>query len=138
CCPTDTTFLVDTQAANRLQADHLLGIKATRDLRNPNTNELIVKEGRKFTRAALRQLEQAGVEQIPIALEEVLGRVSAHDVKDARTGEVVLATNEEITEDKLEQLRTRGIDKIEVLFLDDTHIGSSLRNTLLQDKIASP
>src|SRR5215467_60525 len=134
----DTIVLDGRKAAKRFQADHLLGIKATRDLRNPSTNELIVKEGRKFTRAALRQLEQAGVEQIPIALEEVLGRVSAHDVKDARTGEVVLATNEEITEDKLEQLRTRGIDKIEVLFLDDTHIGSSLRNTLLQDKIASP
>src|ERR1700741_1164090 len=88
----DTIILDGRKAAKRFQPDHLLGVKATRDLRNPSTNELIVKEGRKFPRAALRQLEQAGVEQIPIALEEVLGRVSAHDVKDARTGEVVLAT----------------------------------------------
>src|SRR5712691_332872 len=134
----DTIGLDGRKAAKRFQPDHLLGVKATRDLRHPTTNELIVKEGRKFTRAALRQLEQAGVEQVPIALEEVLGRVSAHDVKDTRTGEIVLATNEEITEEKLELLRARGVDRIEVLFLDDTHIGSSLRNTLLQDKIASP
>src|SRR5216110_2209310 len=83
-------------------------------------------------------MEQAGLEQIPIALEEVLGRVAAHDVKDPRTGEVLLATNEEITDEKLEVFRQRGLNKVEVLFLDDTHIGPSLRNTLLQDKIPSP
>src|SRR5467141_3864200 len=134
----DTIVLDGRKAAKRFVPDHLVGVKATRDLRNPQSNELIVKEGRKFTRAALRVMEQAGIEQIPIALEEVLGRVAAHDVKDPKTGEVLLATNEEITEEKLELLRTRGVDRIEVLFLDDTHIGSSLRNTLLQDKIASP
>src|SRR5881227_2713777 len=134
----DTIILDGRKAAKRFVPDHLVGVKATRDLRNPQSNELIVKEGRKFTRAALRQMEQAGLEQIPIALEEVLGRVAAHDVKDPRTGEVLLATNEEITDEKLEVFRQRGINKVEVLFLDDTHIGPSLRNTLLQDKIEKP
>src|SRR5437667_3478077 len=134
----DTIVLDGRKAAKRFVPDHLVGVKATRDLRNPQSNELIVKEGRKFTRAALRLMEQAGIEQIPIALEEVLGRVAAHDVKDSRTGEVLLATNEEITDEKLELFRQRGINKVEVLFLDDTHIGPSLRNTLLQDKIEKP
>src|SRR5947207_1594802 len=134
----DTIVLDGRKAAKRFVPDHLVGVKATRDLRNPQSNELIVKEGRKFTRAALRLMEQAGIEQIPIALEEVLGRVAAHDVKDSRTGEVLLATNEEITDEKLELFRQRGINKVEVLFLEDTHIGPSLRNTLLQDKIEKP
>src|ERR1051325_1814821 len=134
----DTIILDGRKAAKRFVPDRLVGVKATRDLRNPQSNELIVKEGRKFTRAALRLMEQAGIEQIPIALEEVLGRVAAHDVKDPRTGEVLLATNEEITDEKLELFRQRGINKVEVLFLDDTHIGPSLRNTLLQDKIEKP
>src|SRR3989449_794926 len=86
----DTIVLDGRKAAKRFVPDHLVGVKATRDLRNPQSNELIVKEGRKFTRAALRLMEQAGIEQIPIALEEVLGRVAAHDVKDSRTGEVLL------------------------------------------------
>src|SRR5881409_3490943 len=55
----DTIILDGRKAAKRFQADHLVGVKATRDLRNPQSNELIVKEGRKFTRAALRQMEQA-------------------------------------------------------------------------------
>src|SRR5438132_7152938 len=134
----DTIVLDGRKAAKRFVPDHLVGVKATRDLRNPQSNELIVKEGRKFTRAALRVMEQAGIEQIPIALEEVLGRVAAHNVKDPKTGEVLLATNEEITDEKLELFRQRGINKVEVLFLDDTHIGPSLRNTLLQDKIEKP
>src|SRR5437773_694668 len=134
----DTIVLDGRKAAKRFVPDHLVGVKATRDLRNPQSNELIVKEGRKFTRAALRLMEQAGIEQIPIALEEVLGRVAAHDVKDPRTGEILLATNEEITDEKLELFRQRGINKVEVLFLDDTNIGPSLRNTLLQDKIEKP
>src|SRR5262245_331429 len=134
----DTIILDGRKAAKRFQADHLVGVKASRDLRHPQTNELIVKEGRKFTRANLRQLEVAGIEQIPIAVEEVLGRVSAHDVKDPKTGQVLLATNDAITEEKLEVLRAKGITRLEVLFLEDNHIGPSLRNTILQDKIASP
>src|SRR5437763_1491344 len=134
----DTIIIDGRKAAKRFQPDHLVGVKATRDLRHPQSNELIVKEGRKFTKAALRQMEQAGIEQIPIALEEVLGRVAAHDVKDPKTNEILLATNEEITDEKLELFRQRGISKVEVLFLDDTHIGPSLRNTLLQDKIEKP
>ncbi|TMB01442.1 MAG: DNA-directed RNA polymerase subunit beta, partial [Deltaproteobacteria bacterium] len=134
----DTVVLEGRKAAKVFQADHLVGVKASRDIRHPQSNELIVKEGRKFTKMALRQMEQAGISQIPIALEEVIGRVSAHDVKDAKSGEVLLATNEEITEEKLEALRQRGVNKVEVLFLDDSHIGPSLRNTLLQDRIPSP
>jgi DNA-directed RNA polymerase subunit beta len=109
-------------------------VKASRDIRHPSSNDLIVKEGRKFTKLVLRQMEQAGIDQIPILVEEVLGRVSAHDVKDPKTGEVVLACNEEITEEKLEALRARNITKVEVLFLDDTHIGPALRNTLLRTR----
>ncbi len=134
----DTIILDGRKAAKRFQPEHLVGVKASRDLRHPATNELIIKEGRKFTKANLRQLEAAGIEQVPIALEEVIGRVSAHDVKDPKTGEVVLATNEDITEEKLEALRAKGITKIDVLFLEDMHIGPALRNTLVQDKIATP
>src|SRR5689334_20167530 len=58
----DTIIIDGRKAAKRFQPDHLVGVKATRDLRHPQSNELIVKEGRKFTKAALRQMEQAGIE----------------------------------------------------------------------------
>ncbi len=82
-------------------------------------------------------MEAAGIEQVPIALEEVIGRVSAHDIADPKTGEVLVECNQEITQERYDLLRERGITEIEVLFIDDLHVGPSLRNTLLQDKIAS-
>jgi DNA-directed RNA polymerase subunit beta len=133
------TILFDGKKATRVfRPDLLVGIKATRDVRHPGTNEIIIKEGRKFTKGTLRQLENAGIDQLPIALEEVVGKISAHDVADPKTGEVLLECNQEITPDVLESLRERGIDQLEVLFIADQHTGPSLRNTLLQDKTGSP
>ncbi len=134
----DTILLDGRKASKVFRPDQLVGIKASRDVRHPQTNEIIVKEGRKFTKAVIRQMEAAGVEQVPITLDEVIGRVSAHDVADPKTGEVLIEGNQELTQEKYEFLRERGIDTLEVLFIDDLHVGPSLRNTLLQDKIASP
>ena len=138
---TDTIFLNSAgtqQPAKALLPDHLLGQRATQDTLHPETGEVLVKAGRKFTRGALRQFEAAGLEQIPISPEELLGRVAAHDIIDPVTQEVLIQCNEEITQEELALLIERGVSQFEVLFIDDTHIGDSLRNTLLQDKIASP
>ena len=135
---SDMIVFDDRKVSKVFKADHLIGVKATRDLRHPTTNELIVKEGRKFTRAAIKQIEAAGVKQIPIAPEEVVGRVASHDLVDAATGEVIVECNQELTPEKLKQLRERGIHEIQVLLIDDLYGGASLRNTLLQDKINTP
>src|ERR671925_519825 len=57
-------------------ASHLLGAKVSSDVRDPKSNELIVKEGKKFTRPVLRQMEAAKVKQVPIGWEEIVGRVA--------------------------------------------------------------
>ena len=135
---TDTILLEGRKAAKVFKADQLAGVRATRDIRHPETNEIIVKEGRKFTKAVIRQMEAANVTQVPITQDELIGRVSAHDVPDPKTGEVLLECNQEITPEKYDLLRERGITAVEVLFIDDLHVGPSLRATLLQDKIGSP
>ena len=134
---TDSILLDNRKVAKQFKPDQLVGLKATRDIRGDN-NELIVKEGRKITKAAIKQMEAAGVREIPITLEEVVGRVAAHDVVDAKTGEVLVECNQEITTDRLDRLRERGIQSVEALFLDDQHIGPSLRSTLLLDNINTP
>ncbi|MBI3786142.1 MAG: DNA-directed RNA polymerase subunit beta [Deltaproteobacteria bacterium] len=134
---TDTILLDPRRIAKVFKADHLIGMKATRDIRGDG-NELLVKEGRKISKAAIKQMEAAGVKEIPITLEEVIGRVAAHDIVDAKTGEVIVECNQELTTERLDLLRDRGIDELEVLFLDDQHIGPSLRSTLLLDGITSP
>jgi DNA-directed RNA polymerase subunit beta len=134
---TDSILLDNRKVAKLFKPDQLVGLKATRDIRGDN-NELIIKEGRKITKAAIKQMEAAGVREIPITLEEVVGRVAAHDVVDPKTGEVLVECNQEITTDRLDRLRERGIPSVEALFLDDQHIGPSLRSTLLLDNINTP
>jgi DNA-directed RNA polymerase subunit beta len=133
---SDVILIDNKRLAKLFRPEQLVNQKATRDIRSGN-NELIVKEGRKITKGAIKQMEAAGVKEIPITLEEIVGRVVAHDVADAKTGEVLVECNQELTTERLDQLRERGIASVEVLFLDDQDIGPSLRNTLLADGIAS-
>jgi DNA-directed RNA polymerase subunit beta len=117
---------------------HLMGAKVTSDVRDPKSNDLIVKEGKKFTRPVLRQMEQAKVKQVPIALEDILGRIASHDIVNPQTKEVIVESNHPITQEKLDLIREKGIHQVEVLFIDESTVGPYLRNTLLQDRINSP
>src|ERR1700704_6580167 len=116
----------------------LVGQRATRDIRNPKTKDILVKKNRKFTKGAIRKLQDEGVNVLPIDLDELVGKVSAKDVIDDSTGEVLLQCNEELTEAKLDELRERGVERVEVLFIDNLNVGPYLRNTLLTDKLQGP
>jgi DNA-directed RNA polymerase subunit beta len=121
-----------------VELELLPGQRATRDIKHPKTGEIIVKKNRKFTRAAIKKLEQAKIKTLPLDAEELVTKISARDVVDEKTGEVLLECNEEVTEEKVEQLRERGINQFQVLFIDNLNVGPFLRDTLNADKISSP
>ena len=135
---SDTLVFDGRKPALAFNPAHLLNAKVSADVRDPKSNEIIVKEGKKFTRPILRQMEAAKMKQVPIVWEDILGRVAAHDVVDPQTKEVLVECNHEITQDKLDLIRDKSIHQIEVLFIDDSSVGPYLRNTLLQDRIKSP
>src|SRR2546423_1617691 len=121
-----------------VELELLPGQRATRDIKHPKTGEVIVKKNRKFTRAAIKKLEQAKIRTLPLDVEELVTKISAHDVVDENTGEVLLEVNEEVTEEKVDALRERGINDFKVLFIDNLNVGPFLRDTLNADKISSP
>ena len=135
---SDTIVFDGRKPALVFNPAHLMGAKVTSDVRDPKSNDLIVKEGKKFTRPVLRQMEQAKVKQVPIVWEEILGRIAAHDIVNPQTKEVIVESNHPITQEKLDLIREKGIRQIEVLFIDESTVGPYLRNTLLQDRINSP
>ena len=135
---SDSIYFDGRKSMLEFNASHLLGAKVSADVRDPKSNDIIVKEGKKFTRQVLRQMEAARIKQVPIALEEILGRVAAHDVVDPHGKEVLVECNHEITQEKLDLIRDKGLTHIEVLFIDESNVGPYLRNTLLQDRIRSP
>ena len=135
---TDTVVFDGKKAMVVFKPNHIVGFKAGRDIRDPKSNELIAKEGRKLTRAMIRQMEAARVKHVPVALEDVIGRVAARNIVDPETQEVLVECNQELTQEKLDQIRDKGISEIEVIFLDESRMGPYLRDTLIQDKMHTP
>jgi DNA-directed RNA polymerase subunit beta len=121
-----------------LNPDLLQGQRATRDIKDPKTGEVIVKKNRKYTLGAIKKLQGAKLKTLPVEPEEVYTKISAEDVVDEATGEVLLEVNEQVTEEKLEELRKRNIGEFKVLFIDNLNVLPSLRDTLMTDKIVSP
>ncbi len=134
----DVLILDGKQLAKQFKPDQLLGSRVSREVKDPKSGEVLAREGRKFNRAVVRQMEQAKIDEVPIAIDEVRGRISAHDVPDPNTGEIVVRINEELADEKVEQLQARGVKRIEVLYTEDQPGGGPLRLTLLQDKLEGP
>ncbi|MEM1031913.1 MAG: DNA-directed RNA polymerase subunit beta [Myxococcota bacterium] len=131
---TETIYLdEDGNYAKSLDVNLLPGQRATRDIEVDG--KVVVKKNQKFTRGAIRKLNKAEVDRLPMDVEELFGKVSAVDVIDPETGEVLLECNEEVTEEKLEALREASIDQFDVLFIDGLNVGAYLRDTLMADKV---
>src|SRR5580765_6825336 len=136
---TETIFLEGAKKYSKsVEYDLLPGQRATRDIRHPDTREILVKKNRKFTRSAIKKLQDSKIDRLVVEVQELDGKVAATDVIDEATGEVILQCNEEVTESKLDELRDHGIAQFKVLFIDNLNVGSYLRDTLIADKLQSP
>src|SRR4051812_48137745 len=121
-----------------VEYDLLPGQRATRDIRHPESREILVKKNRKFTKAAIKKLQDSKIDRLQVEAGEVVGKVAARDIIDEQTGEVLLQCNEEVSEAKLDELREHGIQEFPVLFIDGLNVGSYLRDTLIADKLGTP
>jgi len=111
--------------------------KSTADIVNPQTGEVIVKANRKFTKAAIRKMQENDIKFIPVTEEEIVGKYSCHDVVDPATGEVIIECNDEVTATKLSEVKVRGITSLKLLYIDNLYSTASFRETLLADKMNS-
>ncbi len=121
-----------------IEYDLLPDQRATRDIKDPKSKEVLVRKNRKFTRAAIARFKELGLKTLPVEEEDIAGCVVAHDIVDKATGEVLAEVNETLTAEKLQQLAEAGIKNFKVFFIDNLNVGSYLRDTLLVDKIANP
>ncbi len=104
------------------------------DIATPD-GTVLVKAGKPITKRAWRQLCEAGVERIEVAPETLQGLFLAEDMVSLETGEVLAEAAAEITEGLLEQFREANLMRIPVLHTKGTDTSSSIRDTLMQDRI---
>jgi len=121
---TDQIFVEDGVYRKKVNTKLLLGQRTTVEVVDAD-GEVLVKANRKFTRAAIRKIEEKKIEFISVPEEEVVGKISSTDIIDESTGEVVVECNEELTAAKLEELAKRGINSFTVLFIDNMFVGPS-------------
>ncbi|HAG51457.1 MAG: DNA-directed RNA polymerase subunit beta [Deltaproteobacteria bacterium GWC2_42_51] len=133
--PAEEITLEGKKLFKKVEPDYLVGQKASKEIRDPKTDEVIIKKDRKFNRAIVKRLVAAGIKHIPIELEDILGRIVAKDIVDKKTGEVLLECNQLVTKEKLDEIEKRGIDKFRVLFIDSS--GPFFRETLINDRITN-
>ncbi|KIG15734.1 DNA-directed RNA polymerase beta subunit [Enhygromyxa salina] len=127
----------DDQITRDIDYDLISGQRATQNIRDPESGEILVKKGKKLNKANIKKMRNAGISEIPMEPEELIGKVAAEDVYDMDTGEVLLNCNEEITEELLAALRDTGVESLRILYIDDFNVGPFLRDTLIADKLTS-
>ncbi len=113
----------------------LVGQKATSDILDPETHKVILKKHRRITEDAFDKLELAKINTISVETEDLIERYLAKDVVDPETGEVIAESNDEVTEKLLDEMKERKVEAFEILFIDNINVSSSLRDTLVVDKI---
>jgi DNA-directed RNA polymerase subunit beta len=77
-------------SATRSVSSVLAGLRAFKNIVTPKSKEVLVKEGGRITKSALKKMEAAGIKEIPIVKEELVDRVTLNDIIDPETGEVIL------------------------------------------------
>src|SRR6202142_1798369 len=135
--PVEEIKIVDRENFTRTVSHVLSGIRSKYSILAPHTKEVIVKEGSKITKLALKKIESLGIKEVPIPRNEIIGRVTLTDIVDPKTGEIVLDSNKEITEEILVKITSLKIASLNLLFIDNVSYLPSFRETLLTDKVGS-
>ncbi|MFO7709705.1 MAG: DNA-directed RNA polymerase subunit beta [Desulfobacterales bacterium] len=116
----------------------LRGQRASRDIKDSETGEVLVKKGRPYSTRILKRLKALGTEMVPINVEEIYGRAYATVVKHPQTaGEPIVRANDVVDEESLNRLAEAGVGEFEILFIDGLSSSDSIRKTLLLDKVDS-
>ena len=118
--------------------ENLYQKKVSKDIIDKATGEVLAKSGEKYTKRLHKNLESAGIDKIPIDREEVENRVIVDDLIDPVSGEVLLEGNHVLTPEALDMIQSKGIEEIECLVLDAPGANTTIRDTMLLDKVTTP
>ena len=96
---------------------------------------VIVKAGKPITKRSWRLICDAGIEAIEVRPDTLDGMFLSEDVADPNTGEILAEAADEVTPGLLDRFRDAGIMALSVLHTKGTDASSSIRDTLVQDRI---
>jgi DNA-directed RNA polymerase subunit beta len=115
--------------------DTIQGQRLEFNLVDPNTGEVLEREGKKLGKALCKRISTAGIEFLKISKEKLLEKCLVADIVQPETGEILAAGNSELTETMLDSFAEAAINDFEVLYVDGINYSQSFRKTLALDKV---
>ncbi|MGC1370382.1 MAG: DNA-directed RNA polymerase subunit beta [Methylovirgula sp.] len=117
--------------------ERMKGMKASVDIIDADSGEVVLEAGKKLTVRAARLLLEKGVKFIKAQNVDLHGQYIAADLYNPSTGEIFAEAGDEITAKTLPALIEAGFAELPVLDIDHVNIGPYIRNTLAVDKNSS-
>jgi DNA-directed RNA polymerase subunit beta len=115
----------------------LKGVKLTSDLVDAKTGKVVAEAGTKMTPRLARKLQEAGLKEQVVPVDDLVGRYVAADLVNEETGEIFAEAGDELTAQTVSQLEAGGVSSIPTLAIDHINVGPYIRNTLALDKNTS-
>lgn len=118
-----------------LDIDRMIGQRILADIKDSNKGKVLIRAGRRVTRAVARQVKSAQIKKMELSKENLKGAVLAKPLIDPQTGEILSDTNSEMSEALFDKAVKAGINNFDLIFFDGLTVGPYLCNTLLVDKV---
>ncbi|MGE0117721.1 MAG: DNA-directed RNA polymerase subunit beta [Dongiaceae bacterium] len=117
--------------------NRMKGIKLVRDLIDAKSGKVMAEAGTKMTPRLARKLQEQGLKEQLVTVEDLVGRYVASDIINESTGEIYVEAGDELNETSVGVLDQAGVTSIPTLAIDHINVGPYIRNTLTIDKNAS-
>ncbi|MFN8790300.1 MAG: DNA-directed RNA polymerase subunit beta [Bdellovibrionales bacterium] len=131
----DHVYLKGKQLFRKLDIERMAGQRAVSDIVDPKSGEVLVKAGRRVTRAIVKKMKDINLTEVEVQPDDLDGKVLAKPLIDESTGEIIADANAELSSALIKKSLAAGITEFKLIFFDGLTVGPYLRNTLLVDKI---
>jgi DNA-directed RNA polymerase subunit beta len=114
--------------------ERMRGVKLLRDLVDAKSGKAVAEAGAKMTPRLSKKLQEQGLKEQLVTVEDLVGRYAAIDLINEKTGEIYVEAGTELTEKNVEVLEQAGVTVLPTLAIDNINVGPYMRNTLAVDK----
>lgn len=118
-----------------IDIERMVGQRSMVDIVDPDSGEVLVKSGRRITRAVAKKVKSIDLKKVEISIDDLVGKAIGKPIVDKSTGEVICDVNAELSKDVLLTAVKAGVKEMKLIFFDGLSVGPYLRNTLLVDKV---
>ncbi|MDR0454110.1 MAG: DNA-directed RNA polymerase subunit beta [Deferribacteraceae bacterium] len=131
---TETISILENGFSKPLDHEKIINQRFSQDIYAAGGGEAIIKANHIVTKASRKRLIKAGIDSIPLKMDDLIGLYFADDII-ADKGEVLIEANTEVTEEKIDLLNVSKIKSFEVLLMEKNSADSVIRDILAMDKI---